>query len=557
MKKYKITTNIFWVLINMVISFILFYILYLIGILNCFYNDDIFMGIANNSNPILEHNGGVLCAYMTRWFNWYLPLKLNIHPADFIMKEVAILKSVMSILTCLSIAKFSNLYIKSMKLFTITYLLVSIYIILEIFFNINIRLIWIFISNFIYFRYFLIFLFYSIFWFFIYKNILSPVNKKTNIFYLTIICFLGIIIATSLEVAIFSSLLQAVLIITYNIIIRTIQKLQGKDFYNKLKFNLNKNFYLPLSFLILGSIIYTTSAGFTRLVAQREFSFVNLNYNNIIEFSSIFIDKYILSIWYIWLIFTILLLIATIFAYKRKEITKIMLPVFMQISNLSVMYSLILCGKTHYSGNFWIMDNRLESFYYILILYGLIMLISYIGYIIKSGILYIFYYKITKICITLITIFLLFLFIYNVQYLYMHYSDIINKIPIISWYKEIKRDNYIAEKIMRFYYLKNETPILPEKLVSDDATISSILFRYNFKGEKVNCSTTYFMSKRYYPVIYKDNSSLEKGYCFSQNAFEKFYRSGGIITEDELQDIKFSKLLNDDFVLNITKLYYP
>ena len=108
----------------------------------------------------------------------------------------------------------------------------------------------------------------------------------------------------------------------------------------------------------------------------------------------------------------------------------------------------------------------------------------------------------------------------------------------------LKRKAYMMEKILRFYYLKKERPILPKEILSGNDFGS---WDHENVGEydrenKINSS--------YYPRIYKDNISAELGYSLEDNAFEKFYKAGGTFSADELENIKFSRLFSEDFVLN-------
>lgn len=51
-------------------------------------------------------------------------------------------------------------------------------------------------------------------------------------------------------------------------------------------------------------------------------------------------------------------------------------------------------------------------------------------------------------------------------------------------------------------------------------------------------------------MIYKDYKSLETGYCLQDNAMELFLNNGGNFSDEELGSLKFSKLFDDNFVLN-------
>ena len=121
---------------------------------------------------------------------------------------------------------------------------------------------------------------------------------------------------------------------------------------------------------------------------------------------------------------------------------------------------------------------------------------------------------------------------------------------------------YICEKIMRFYYLRNEIPNLPVQFNKTDdmpdATSSAFIWLNKFEDYKQNpCKyntneTELVLTSSYYSKIYKDNRANTLGYCFSEDALEKFYKDGGTFTKKELEHIRFSKLFKKDFIYKNT-----
>ena len=68
-----------------------------------------------------------------------------------------------------------------------------------------------------------------------------------------------------------------------------------------------------------------------------------------------------------------------------------------------------------------------------------------------------------------------------------------------------------------------------------------------------NCGSYGALNSKYYPLIYKDNKTKTLEYCFNENAIDEFYKAGGCITEEEIKDIKFSRLKDDDFIFKKNK----
>ena len=208
---------------------------------------------------------------------------------------------------------------------------------------------------------------------------------------------------------------------------------------------------------------------------------------------------------------------------------KVIYPVLMTICVLSVVFSLILCGKTMYdSGDFWIKHGNIILSYRMVILIPLLMITSYFIKKIRKY----RYKKISVITTTCVLYIISLIFVFfireNPHYKEVYYND--------------KKAKYMCEKILRFYYLRNEVPILPY----NEAKM------YNITNEEneTNCYKYHNLTTSYYPRIYKDTISVKLGYCVSENAEEQFYDKGGKFSDKELSELKFYKLFDDNFVLN-------
>ena len=113
---------------------------------------------------------------------------------------------------------------------------------------------------------------------------------------------------------------------------------------------------------------------------------------------------------------------------------------------------------------------------------------------------------------------------------------------------ELRKITYQMEKILRFYYLKDMIPYLPTYVRS--IPNQGYAFSYFNVHDKPNCFNDQ-TTISYYPRIYKSFKSAQLGYCFCDNAMEKFYELGGTFTDEELNNIQFKRLLDEDFVLNL------
>lgn len=108
-----------------------------------------------------------------------------------------------------------------------------------------------------------------------------------------------------------------------------------------------------------------------------------------------------------------------------------------------------------------------------------------------------------------------------------------------------KRNSYISEKIIRFYNIKNQTAYIPS------INLEFTIFIFGF-FDKNKCTYVSEYKNYYYDSVYKTDASFRM-ICRVDNGIQKFYEAGGIFTPEELNNIRFERLYNEDFVAN--KLY--
>lgn len=500
------------------------------------FSDDIFstlFGIYSDT-----HGGGYLGYFFCQFFCFFLPIKLNIHPQDFICSPIhSIIKGIFACSVLLITANYINFYKKDISNKFFCYFFIILYFLYSTAFSES----KIFEINYNFYRYVLSLLFFEVFVHFILKNVLNKEYKPDKIM-LLIACVCAFITGTSSEILFFTSATFVGFIFIYNLIILFISKIK-KDlkFKDEYKLNLNLNFYLPVIFLYTAIYMFINNDGYKIVANDRGMDNIVINFDILKEFIYYYVQIYFKYDITYWLIFIPVLAASFYYAYKNKEIQNVILPFFINISVLTVIFSLILCGKTNDEMSISLFSNceyflshcNIVFIYKMIIIYPFILLMSYL---IKNN-------EKSK--------FILY-FILGIMIIYfacMH-KNIINKIsPFI--HNLPKKEFYIAEKILRYEYLLNETPYLPysEELKNMD-------LGYLRDGNE-NTSCKYYNNNdfledifinQYYPQIYKDFESIKKGYCVSEDAYEKYIEKGGKFSEEELKDIKFQRLLNDDFV---------
>ena len=102
----------------------------------------------------------------------------------------------------------------------------------------------------------------------------------------------------------------------------------------------------------------------------------------------------------------------------------------------------------------------------------------------------------------------------------------------------------------RYFELNNSDIFLPESIKNIPEYFKSnfLWSRETDKYELNNCFTRSFLKDNYIFLLYGTSNS-EK-YCFNENAIEKYYSLGGNFSYEELNNIKYSRLLKQEYLLN-------
>ncbi len=492
--------------------------------------------IFNCLNFNFGHGGGYLGYFLSKFLSFGLPNLLSIHPCDFTVFHLVI-KGFFTIITLLLIAKFSTFFYRSKPIFISVF---SFLIFYYFFYLCKLETLIAGVS-YNYYRYSFSLIFFSVVVYFIFENLIK--NKKItrfkSIFFILLCAFIA---GTSSEIIFITLILFSILILLYQLIIFFISSFKkSTEFLNLYKFNISKSFILIFLVLSFAVFSFVSSSGFKEVAISRGLSNIFITKDLLINFINQYIQLYFFDEIVYWILFIILFIVDVVIAYKKLEIKKLILPLLLQISILGAVFSLIFCKETYYTGGFWLVHNHIRFIFSMLILYPLLMLLSYL---IKSLILKCCNSLDKKKIINHITLIVMVLSVSFAGLL----IETINGNEYRNFYKKIenfKVFHYKLEKVFRFYYLKKEVPYLPGYINYRDI--------YRFKkptGEFCFIDRYNNFLQAYYANIYKDDNVYNLLYCVSDKAFEKFYENGGTFTKEELKNIKFSRLFDEKFVLN-------
>ncbi len=465
------------------------------------------------------HGAGYIGLFLTKFLSFKIPLILGMHPQDFVIYH-QIIKSIFLFLLIIVVSKFFNIYIKSKYLWSLTAFALIFYIVYSVLKTDS----FIFICNYNFYRYLLSIIFYAGFWYIIFKNLLGVC--KTDYKLIILACFLAYTIGCSSEIEACSSLILVCLIFLYNIFIFIINKFFNNNIFEKYKLNLSRTFYIPVLFLILSVIFVSLSSGFKHVADERQIYSIAVTFEFFKEFSFIFFKYCFKDIYVFWIIDLTFMILSFISAFKNKDIKSVVLPLLLQSAILFSMYSLIVCGKSNY-GRTFIEHNNVLFLYMQLLVLPLLIFMSYVYKNIKN-----------KKFVYLFVLFLISIFSFFIFNIFISTGKNIASVKknVINTYT---KSAYTVEKILRFYYLQDKIPVIPYYQCLD--------WTYNYYGKR---EYDPFITTQYYPIVYKSDISQKLNYIYDDNALDIFYKNGGVFSDSEFENMKFSRLLDDNFVLN-------
>ncbi len=534
--KFADTKDIIYIFITFIIMLSIILAVMYLQKNNFMYNDDQAFGFATAdtifSAVYNAPGGGFLSHFCNCFFGSVLPVELGIHPGDFAGSHQAVINGIITSIAFISSALFSVFYKKSKIIFISALLFISVF---SFYFIIQPENITLFLLHNNFYRYILILIFFN---YLILKNSQNILYvKKNSVKKIVLLSILSFICGTCVENIIVTVFTFYTILIIYNCITKLILRNKPEIIVKQYTYKLNFNFYIPFIVFIISVIFYVFSPGCKEIAQARNIDLYSLekfleiksifSINLIFEFMQKFIDLYIIKIQAYWVTIAIFIITGIKLTNKVSDIKKIILPLIILISILMGILALYLTGKTM-GGCFWIESEKIVTYFKITIMAPLYMYISYTIKKIKN--------KRYKIIISLIFIVLSIITAakINIKDADEYRISAGHNRKMLGEYKEYI---YESEKIIRYYYLKNETAkIRPYN------KMGYVIFSKEFSGE---------FPAYYFDIIYRDMSGNKiKLPEFNENAIELFYKAGGSFQENEIKEHKFTNLLDNNFVLN-------
>lgn len=487
------------------IIFLIFSIYFILNVLGhsfCFADD--YAIVFNTEQNILKEplRGLYFSSTLDRIFAYVIPSSLNIHPSDFKSFYFRYIETIIILFSAYGFSIIINKE-KNLNSFLLCFLFSLTFILFQLK---NYIFLWLFTYEGLFRMFLQTFLFMFLFYL-INKQKLSLSNK-------IILVILCLICTTSNE--------MIAVTITLGLIIYQTLNFKFKQ-NNKLKDNLP---YLLTS--IFGITILLVTGVFLR---QTDNFSLNIDYlYNLLLIFPEFLKEYMNFIFLKHWVELFILIVSITFLIKKnfeENKNKITLIISFLISIWIFFFLLIGLGKTYYLPNkFWIIHPDLHYIYsFIMYAFILNLVISYT--------------KDKKYLNTIINTLFLLLIIFFSYRNFVFYNDIIE-----SQINPQRVETYKAEKIIRLANLKNK-----------DAIISNKIYEFPFSWELHNfeCREKYlYKESHFFDFQNQFRKKIDVGYYFdSEEVVEKeFKNNGGTFSEEELKNIKFSNLLNDEFLLN-------
>lgn len=520
MNKYNIKNLSLFIISLIIISLLVGFLIFYLVCNNCFFGDDFWFSRYITKEDLLNsflltsdgHGNGYIGLLLCKLFCFGIPTHLNIHPNDFMSTYHSIFKIFFSISILLLITKLSTTYYFSKRIFLAIFTFISAYF---FFFGIESG---IFQVNYNFYRYFFSLLPLSYFILFL-NNKITNQKKKNKLWEIILFWISGYACASSSEIIIFTISLTLTLILGYNLLITYLKNITKIEYLKKPK--LDFIFYISTVIVFTVAYFFTSNPDYKRVANDRGLNNIVLTLETTKEFIQTYIKIYFLDIWIYWLIFALLLCVSIYFTKKKNEFKKILLPIILQVSILIVIFSLILCGKTFQEetqNKFYLYHHNIIFLFKLYIMLPILIIFSYVCKNIRKS-----HLAINIICFSLIICSPVLLIIKKNNFI------TINEIT-----KERKKEQYQYEKMLRFYYLQEKTPIIYAP------NYRELEWEKYHKKLQLNVMN----------IIYKNNDATKFEYILDENAFELYKKNGGTFEEEELEKLHFEKLKDKNFVLN-------
>ena len=504
----------------------------------CFWNlndtiwDCLFPNVDDNA-------GGYFVLLLTKLTTFGLPYYLNIHPDDFISKYNPIIKGLFFVCFLYFSSKIFIFRNSKNKWLFFSFLSFLLFFVL---FQFLITDKFCIVDNITFYRYLFPTFFYSVAFFLLYKNVVFP-RLKSTFCEKTLFVFSILVVATNLETVVFPFLLFIIFLFLYNFVIDLFSLFNNFGLFLKnYKFKFNFTFYFISFLLFILSFLYVSSPMFSHNFEWRGFGTFELSLKEICNFLTLLFDFYFVENSIFWILF---FLVIFLLFYKKKyrvTIKKIFFS-FLMVSAILIVYSsLFFFGKNGYDDNYWISDVKILIFFKIMFFSPLFILLD--DFLRHLNI------KHKKICVIILSCFFILVAVF-------YFSLILKYKNYIFHFAPFKKINYINEKMYRYFKLNNQIPYLIKinpnrsgqtwlpfpflEILSDDAN----LFHKN-----IVCNSGVTKTSIYLEKLYKDEKSTSVKFCFTDDALDKFFELGGSITKDEILNLNFYNLQDDNYVLN-------
>ncbi len=453
-------------------------------------------------------HGSYLTYYIDLFMTWKLPKLLHIHPQDFVCTYGAVFRSILFVLFCYFLSLLTFINNKRTILHSVIFLICYFAVWAGISRNFHD------IVNFAAFsRMYIPFIFFALFWVGYSKYFINvyDAHKPTRDFYF--LCIIAFILGSVFEVTTVISVLGCLLVILYNKI-------------NHIK---NTKFViLPFIFLLLGAYILFSNTEFL-MHCQTKSHFEN--YNGVIinlkqykDFFYIYYKEIIKANWICYIIIIFSTMFGFIIDKSEKSVRIEWLSLFLTIGFLMFFILLIFMGKTNYDGGWWVEHWGLKGTIRFCLLVPVFLSVSTIVHKIQ--------YKNLTSFAAIVAFLVLILVLVSQRYLALYQN-------IIDFTYNRRVAFYKSEKTALYQFYK-ENNIVYVPMVNPIEIIDTYPYYY---------VAVYKIPKKQISIFYKSVKDANKVDNIKA-LFDKYPElKKCIFTEQELKELKFSRLYDKDFVL--------
>ena len=506
---------------------------------NYYNNEKIFDCLFGSSR--FQHGGYYIGLFLCKFLSFGFPNMIGIHPSDFIGVGEGVIKGIFLFINIFILSFFADFFGKE-RVLTVFCILFS-----ASYYFYNALGSQVLTVNYSFYRYVFSLIFFGIFIFYVSKNCLVSL-KKTNIFALIGVSLCAFILGTSVEMLSSIALIFVCGLILYNAVLFAYSKFKADGLiFSKNCLYFSKKIYIPFGLLIAAMVLFYSNMGTQQVISTRTLTNIEVSLSSVGEFLSLFREVCIIDVFPVICVICLFFVVSLHFAIKKSEPKKVLVSYVLLFSIFAFMLSLYVCGKSFDEftrDRYYLCHINIVLLYKMLLLYPLFMLVGYVLKNVKnSG------HLASKNVVEGLICFVL-------GALCFGYIGAVIKINELSdSYVEmydLKKNYYKTEKMLRFFYLKKERPVIPLYPVVPAYVEAEYLDKVRIDGrlEDVRCFKNHSLSASYYYRIYKDAEVFNVGFCVSENAEKYFMEKGGSFSDKELSELKFKNLFDEKFVLN-------